>query len=151
MFLFLFTHYIMGVIIIGISFKFFGGIMKKLSRPLVIVFLVLVLTLFTSCFLIPLSPSISPPGWIIGVWADEFDINTFTFTEDNIIFTGAGTSIDFKKAFRASSFEELVNTETQYKVQIIEGGLSTNYDFAKKTPTTLDYSLSTITIELIKQ
>lgn len=139
----------MDAMINRVSNKLFGGIMKKLLGPLVIV--VFVSILFTSCFLIPLSPSINPPGWIIGTWSDEFEINTYTFTEDNIIFTGSGSSIDYKKTFRASSFKELINTETQYKVQLIEGGISTSYDFVKKTPTALDYSIPPITIELIKQ
>jgi len=58
-----------------------------------------------------------------------------TFTSDNIILTGEGFSLDFKKIYKDVSVNE-TRTDTLYEVSIAD---TAKYKFEKITDTTLNY------------
>ena len=90
----------------------------------------------------------SPPAWIIGIWSDEFDTSTYTFTAGDVVFTTAGISISFTQVYTAASADMSDSaTSTSYSITITtsDGATTTTsvYRFVKLTPTSLNYSIST--------
>ena len=84
------------------------------------------------------SGGITPPEWIIGTWSDVSDVNTWTFTSDNAIFTlnttgfGAPTSIDFKEMRKMSGVDiSDESSTTTYRLKMEAGGVFGSYKFEK--------------------
>lgn len=99
----------------------------------------------TSSKTITVSVGLSPPAWIIGTWADEFDINSYEFTPNDVIFTVGSTSLSFNSVYRAADMNDSA-TSMSYTVTITisDGGTTATsvYQFVKLTATSLNYSLS---------
>lgn len=101
----------------------------------------------TSSKTITVTVGLAPPTWIIGTWSDEFDINTFTFTSNDVVFTTTTASISFSQVYIAAGADMSDSaTSTSYVVTITtsDGAATTTtvYRFVKLTPTSLNYSLS---------
>ncbi len=100
----------------------------------------------TSSKTITVTAGLSPPSWIIGTWSDEFDINTFTFTVSDVVWTTSGGSISFSQMYVLADMTDTA-TPTSYTVTITVsyGGSTTTsvYKFVKLSATSLNYSLST--------
>jgi len=101
----------------------------------------------TSSKTITVSVGLAPPAWIIGTWSDEFDINTFTFTSNDVVFTTTAGSISFSQVYIAAIADMSDSaTSTSYTVTITisDGGTTTTsvYQFVKLTPSSLNYSIS---------
>ena len=93
--------------------------------------------LLVSCDIF-LPQALSPPEWIIGTWSDVSDVNTWTFTSDNAIFTlnttgfGAPTSIDFKEMRKMSGVDiSDESSTTTYRLKMEAGGVFGSYKFEK--------------------
>ena len=79
--------------------------------------------------------NISPPNWIIGQWSDEFYINNFTFSSDNITFSSETSSINFKEAYPGMTEEE---STIHYRAITSYG----KYEFVKINSTSLNYTIT---------
>jgi len=112
--------------------------MKNLSR---LVLVSLVVLLLGGCNLFDVT-SLSPPAWIQGTWADEFDINTYKFETANVIFTMTSISIDFVEAYESTNLSETATTSS-YEISAVETGVTAKYTFSKLTATTLNYTVAT--------
>lgn len=90
--------------------------------------------------------SLAPPDWIIGTWSDEYGINTYQFTDNNIIFSleadGVVTVIDFYVFYRDFGIIE-ANEEASYSLSLTAAASGTVYEFSDNGDATLDYSIST--------
>ena len=88
--------------------------------------------------------SLAPPDWIIGAWSDEYGINTYKFTEDNVIFSldadGVVTTVDFNVFCRDY---EIVETSTEASYSLTLAASNAVYEFSDNGDATLDYSIST--------
>jgi hypothetical protein len=97
--------------------------------------------------------SFSPPDWIIGTWADTLEVNTFTFTSDDINYN---TESSFKEIYSLGNVLEEKSTDLyDVKITMMWANVG-HYRFEKTSETTLDFTLytdidTTDTIELIKQ
>lgn len=103
--------------------------------------------------------SLAPPDWIVGTWSDEYGINTYRFTDDNVIFSleadGVVTVIDFCVFYRDSGIVE-ASAEASYSLSLTAAASGTVYDFSDNGDATLDYyismsGISTGPIVLIKE
>jgi hypothetical protein len=97
------------------------------------------------------SPKFNPPMWIQGEWADEFGMNNYKFTNDNVIFTTEGYSMNFKETYKNVAVNETI-TDSLYKINVSDSG----YKFEKLTSTALNYTITSSgisigPIELIRQ
>jgi len=100
----------------------------------------------TSSKTITVSVGLSPPAWIIGTWTDEFDINSYEFKSNDVIFTVGSTSLSFNSLYQPFAGMNDTASSTSYTVIITttyEGTTATSvYQFVKLTATSLNYSLS---------
>ena len=100
----------------------------------------------TSSKTITVSVGLSPPSWIIGTWADEFDIITYTFTANDVLMGGPGASISFTGVMGQIADMSESATSTSYTITMTtsyEGTTATGvYQFVKLTATSLNYLLS---------
>jgi len=112
--------------------------MKNLSRFVLIGFAVFLLG---GCNLLDVT-TLSPPSWIQGTWADEFDLNTYKFETANVIFTVSTMSIDFVEAYESTNLSE-TSTTSSYVISVVASGVTAKYTFAKLTATTLNYTIAT--------
>jgi len=100
----------------------------------------------TSSKTITVSVGLAPPAWIIGTWADEFDITSYEFTPNDVIGIVGSTSLSFSFIFRVADMNDTA-TSTSYTVTITisyEGTTTTSvYQFVKLTATSLNYTFST--------
>ena len=111
--------------------------MKKLS-----VFIIILLISFVGCDFLGLFFTLSPPSWILGSWADEYDINTWAFSSDNVVYSAEFVSFDFKELIRDGNITATdTSTSTKYTLSIDESGTSSSYIFEKLSATTLNYSI----------
>lgn len=100
----------------------------------------------TSSKTITVSVGLSPPAWIIGTWASEFDIITYTFTANDVLMGGPGASISFTGSMGQIADMSESATSTFYTITITTSYEDTTttsvYQFVKLTATSLNYSLS---------
>lgn len=101
-----------------------------------------ILFVASSCSLLIPEEKFAPPAWILGTWADAFNINVYSFTDDNVVFTTTSGGVDFAEAFKSASVEETTST-TLYEIQITASGALSKYKFSKLTSTTLNYTITT--------
>ncbi len=85
--------------------------------------------------------SLSPPDWIQGTWADEFDINTYEFRSSTVIFTVSSMPIDFTVAYAQSSMGDS-STSTTYLITVVDTGVSASYYFEDIDAASLNYSIT---------
>ena len=86
------------------------------------------------------------PIWIIGTWNDDFEINSYSFSSDNIVLNiseSPNPPIDFKRAYAREIVTENINTDNEYNFTITMNGLIQTYGFIKQSDTTLTYYLIT--------
>ena len=105
--------------------------------------------------------TLSPPGWIIGSWSDEFFINNYTFSSNNVVWSVGGSSVDFQQLNNdwaaqgeaGSGFYDSTPSSTNYTIEVKDNyTIILTYGFEQKSATTLDYSIDGGgAIELIKQ
>ena len=89
--------------------------------------------------------TLKPPSWIYGTWADEFDINSWTFIPDDATFTVSGiASIDFKELAKTSGVTLTdSSTDSLYTLTLEGGGTEAGiYRFEKVTATALNFSIT---------
>ncbi len=97
--------------------------------------------ILSGCSMLISEASFSPPSWIIGTWADAFDINVYTFTSDNVVLTVSSVSVDFAEAYKNASVSE-TTTSALYEVNVAATGTNSKYKFAKINDTSLNYSIT---------
>ena len=107
--------------------------------------------------------SLSPPGWIQGTWADEFDIFTCEFeSDDSRIVTSFGnveSMVDLLSGPSISSWDETIgetsNGNLGYSVEYVQGASNTEYRFIQSNSTSVVLSLiidgTSTPVTLIKQ
>jgi alpha-tubulin suppressor-like RCC1 family protein len=95
----------------------------------------------------PVSP-LSPPAWIVGTWTDQFEIVTWSFTIDNVLWTTGATTIDFKASQSSEVTVFEVESATTYTVSMRSGGVTQSYTFEKIDATTLNWI--TLGMQLLK-
>ena len=83
------------------------------------------------------SSKFNPPAWIHGEWSDEFGMNHYTFTSDNIVLTGDGVSVNFKEVYKNVSIKE-TKSDTLYKINFPDG----EYIYEKDTDSTLNLTIT---------
>ena len=93
--------------------------------------------------LLPDPSGISPPAWILGTWADEFEINTWTFTNNNATLSAPYISFDFKELGKNEGVSITdTSTSTTYTIAIIEFGDEGTIRFEKVSNNTINYYIS---------
>jgi hypothetical protein len=115
------------------------------------VLLVILILSLGGCALFP-SYGLTPPDWINGTWSDAYDINTWTFTSDNALFSAFGITYDFAELKKNNSgIISDSSTSPSYSLEMSEDGITITYTFISTSSSTLDYGLTGMTLELIKQ
>ena len=77
---------------------------------------------------------LSPPGWIIGVWATDPEsvlTREFTFTEDNVLLSNGTDVFDFTEATISNSGEldELESSSDIYSFRLAGEGWTERHTF----------------------
>ncbi len=116
--------------------------------------LAVVLLISSGCSLFS-SSTFNPPSWIIGTWTDATDMISYEFTSDNVVYSVAGISIDYKEMVEASEGEIEItesSSDTEYEFTYAGGGISCIYSFTFEDDTTIIYSIDGSTsTELYKE
>ncbi len=105
--------------------------------------------------------TLSPPAWIIRNWSDDFIINNYTFTTDNVVFSADGTTIDFQamnylfasQGAEGTGYYDSTPTATNYTIEAKHDYVTAQtLIFQQTSAVTLDYSVDGIgPINLNKQ
>ncbi|NBC30728.1 MAG: hypothetical protein GVY29_12150 [Spirochaetes bacterium] len=104
---------------------------------------------------------LAPPAWIQGTWSDSSDVNTYTFTEDNVQFSTSSASLNFKELNQQWADQALTETyyydeepqATVYTVMLRQNGsVIQTLRFERTSDTTLNYTVDSLSsIELTWQ
>jgi len=127
-----------------------------MKKSIIFMLIIISVVVFIGCNPFGTTVTFTPPSWIIGTWADAYDINTYVFETDNITYTTTGSSIDFYTFY--NSVESSVSEDSSsslYEVTITSEGSTSVYRFEKTSETTLNYTITTSgisagPIELVK-
>lgn len=101
---------------------------------------------FAGCSLIN-QAKITPPDWIQGSWTDDYDILTWEFSADNIIYDSDGLHQDFK-ALSLDPDVEIVTEETSstsYSMTYTSYSVTTEYYWTFVDDTTITYQINDLT------
>jgi hypothetical protein len=82
---------------------------------------------------------LNPPSWILGTWADVGLNTSWTFTNDDAIWTTGITTFDFKQMRSTGVQVSDAETATTYTVSMGSGGVSQNYTFEKGDGTAITW------------
>ena len=94
------------------------------------------------------SKSLSPPNWIRGTWADEYGINNYTFSSNNVIFIldldTTSIEIDFVEMMNSSEtgVANESSTASTYSFSFNDGGTTSSLRFEYQSSTTINYYVS---------
>jgi len=107
--------------------------------------ILMLLAFLTSCSLFNKSP-LAPPAWIEGSWSDDYDVFTWEFTTDNVLYSSDDLDMDFK-ALALEPETEITDesTDDTYSFTYSAYSVTTDYSFEMVDDTTLNYSIDNST------
>jgi hypothetical protein len=114
--------------------------------------LITAVILFSCPEVITPHPPLNPPDWILGTWSDFSDTNVYTFETDDVIFSanlpGTSVSVSFgsvnEKGDKDNGYFDSAPNSTTYRIEVRNSFLSDTYEFVQTSPTTLQYTLSSV-------
>ncbi|MGE3062525.1 MAG: hypothetical protein AB7T10_02705 [bacterium] len=112
-----------------------------MKKNLITVIAALLLFAFLpSCSLLNQS-TLNPPSWIIGSWSDDYDIFTWEFAEDNVLYHSS-IEMDYK-ALALNPDVEITEEvgDDAYSFTYKTETTSTDYSFEFVDDTTINYSI----------
>jgi hypothetical protein len=112
---------------------------------LVIIAAIFVLALLSSCSLLNQS-TFNPPAWVIGSWSDDYDILTWEFTADNVLYHSDNFDMDYKALALNPDVEITEDVQDEaYSFTYKTETTSTDYSFEFVDDTTINYSIDNST------
>ena len=102
----------------------------------------MLIAFMTSCSLLDKSP-LTPPDWAMGSWSDDYDILTWEFASDNVLYHSESLDMDYK-ALALNPGVEITDEigDDSYSFTYKTETTSTEYGFEFVDDTTMNYSLN---------
>lgn len=112
---------------------------------LAIIAAIFVLAFLSSCSLLEQS-TFNPPTWVIGSWSDDYDILTWEFTADNVVYHSDNLDMDYKALALEPGVEITEDVQDEaYSFTYKRETTSTDYSFEFVNDTTINYSIDNST------